>query len=145
MPSREVARLALDSIRTAGERHAAGEHLLIFVEGTRSRSGSLQRGLAAVTRYLEPPARWVVPFGVWGSEKLLPLGDERVQRARAEARVGRPIRTEELFRLCGGKRPLIIDVVGFLIASLLPAPYRGFYAEPQSALEEPFGIARELR
>jgi 1-acyl-sn-glycerol-3-phosphate acyltransferase len=144
MAPREVARLASEAIRTAGARQAEGEHLLIFVEGTRSRSLAMHRGLAAVSRYLEGPARWIVPFGLWGSEDLLPLDEEHMRPARVEARVGKPVRSEELFERCSGKRPLAIDTVGFLIADLLPDRYRGFYSGADVALAEAREIARGL-
>ena len=37
-------------------------HLLVFSEGSRSRTGGMQRALAAVARYLEEPFARVVPF-----------------------------------------------------------------------------------
>jgi 1-acyl-sn-glycerol-3-phosphate acyltransferase len=130
MSSREVARLAAEAIATARTRHAAGDVLLIFIEGTRSRTQTMQRALSAVARYLEPPARWVVPFGIWGTEQLVPFGEERLHPARVEARVGAAVSTEKLFELCEGKRPLVMDTVGSLIAELLPASYRGLYGDP---------------
>jgi 1-acyl-sn-glycerol-3-phosphate acyltransferase len=144
MPQREVVRLASEAIRTAGARQAEGEHLLIFVEGTRSRSLAMHRGLAAVSRYLEGPTRWIVPFGLWGSEALLRLDEEQIHPARVEARVGKPIRPEDLFERCTGKRPLAIDTVGLLIADLLPDRYRGFYSGEDAGLAAAREIAGSL-
>ena len=45
MPVREVARLALETIEIARERQGKGDALLVFVEGTRSRTASMQRAL----------------------------------------------------------------------------------------------------
>ncbi len=144
MPRREVARIATRTIREARRRLEEGEHLVVFVEGTRSRSGSMQRGLAAVARYLGPPARLCIPFGIWGSEKLVPVEDEQMHSARVEARIGAPLRIDELFERCAGKRPLVVDAIGFRIAELLPPGYRGMYAEARRPLRRAYEIARTL-
>jgi 1-acyl-sn-glycerol-3-phosphate acyltransferase len=144
MPSREAARLASEAIRTARARHAGGDALVIFVEGTRSRTKRMQRALAAVARYMEPPAGWVVPLGIWGSEDLIPVDDERLHSGHVEARVGRPVSTEELFERCQGKRPLVMDTVGFLIADLLPRPYRGVYEEGEKGEDAHLEHARQI-
>jgi 1-acyl-sn-glycerol-3-phosphate acyltransferase len=144
MSRKDVARIAADVIRAARIRQEEGDHLLIFVEGTRSRTGSMQRGLAAVSRYLTRPARLVIPIGIWGSEHLIPLGAEGMHSARVEARVGTAIRIEELFDRCEGRRPLAIDTIGFRIAELLPPDYRGSYGESQGELYRAHEIALEL-
>ena len=144
MGRREVARIATETIRVAHARQEEGEHLLIYIEGTRSRTGSMQRGLAAVGRYLIPPARVLIPVGIWGSETLVPIGDEQLHSGRAEARIGRPVVIDDLFERCRGRRPLAVDVIGFLIAHLVPPAYRGFYGEPTPSLSRASDIAREI-
>ena len=56
MTTREVARAARRALQVADERLRAGEALLIFGEGNRSRSGQLQRLLPGVARYFATPA-----------------------------------------------------------------------------------------
>ena len=127
LPKREVARLATESFRIARERRDQGDHLLIFVEGTRSRTGSLQRTLPAVARYLEDEDIVLMPWGIFGSERLLPIGEERAYPTRVIARMGAPLEARRLLERCDGQRTLAMDVIGCLIAELLPHSHRGVY------------------
>ncbi|HTO71814.1 MAG TPA: 1-acyl-sn-glycerol-3-phosphate acyltransferase [Myxococcota bacterium] len=129
MPRREVARLAVETLACVARRHAAGDHVLIFVEGTRSRTGAMQRVLAASARYFEGDDALVVPIGLWETEKLVPLASERVFAHPVRARVGAPVSAAELAARVGGRRPVIADALGYLIAALLPPEYRGVYGE----------------
>jgi 1-acyl-sn-glycerol-3-phosphate acyltransferase len=135
MPRREVARLAAQTLEAVEARHRLGEHVLIFIEGTRSRSGSMQRVLAASARYFEGEGAIVIPIGLWGTERLVPLDSEKVTPAHAHARVGRPVMAAELFARAEGRRPVVADALGFLIADLLPPAYRGIYGSASAALE----------
>ncbi len=128
MPMREVARLSALALACVRELQARGEHILLFVEGTRSRSGAMQRALAAVARYLEAPDVVLIPFGLWGTEKFVPLGDERFHPATVCACFGPAVDAARLRALCG-RRSEVADAVGYLIADLLPPEYRGVYAD----------------
>jgi 1-acyl-sn-glycerol-3-phosphate acyltransferase len=140
MNSKDVARLALDALKVVDERRRAGDILLVFVEGTRSRSARMQRALAAVARYIEDEETLLVPVGISGSERLFPVGEERVHRAKVTITVGRPGRADALLQGSGRKRQLMMDAVGFAIAELLPPVYRGDYGDDATELAD----AREL-
>ena len=144
MRPREVARLAIATIRTTQQRQSEGDHVLVFPEGSRSRSARLERCLAAVARYLETPDTVVIPWGHTGSERLMPLGADRVQSATVRVRIGTPLPAARLLEACSGHRQLVMDVVGFLIAEALPEEYRGLYARAEGELAEAHGIARGL-
>ena len=116
------------------------------IEGSRSRTGQMQSALAGVARYLSTPGIQILPVGIWGSEDFAPLGDDAIHRAVVQARVGPPVLAEELISRCNRKRPLVMDVVGFLIAGLLPVGYRGQYGEePGETLASAQRIAAEIR
>lgn len=127
MNPREVARAARRSIEVAHERLSEGDALLVFAEGTRSRTRGMQQMLTGVTRYLEAPGTWVLPVGITGSEALFPIGDETVHSVRIVARAGRPIEAQRLSDGAGGDRRLMMDAVGLTIAGLLPLEYHGVY------------------
>lgn len=136
MPRREVARLALLVLASVASRVREGDHVLIFIEGTRSRSGRMQRVLPASARYFEAPGTRIVPIGLTGTEHLMPLDSERVMRSRASARVGPAVDAAALLAGAGGKRPVFADALGFLIADLLPPEYRGDYADVTPGLAD---------
>jgi 1-acyl-sn-glycerol-3-phosphate acyltransferase len=135
MPRREVARLAEQTLQAVAERHRAGEHVMIFIEGTRSRTGSMQRVLAATARYFETEGAVILPVGLWGTENLVPLDRMQVTPAVAHAHAGRPVAAADVSARAGGKRPIMADALGFLIAHQLPPQYRGVYTDDTPGLE----------
>jgi 1-acyl-sn-glycerol-3-phosphate acyltransferase len=145
MPRREVARLALETLRSVEERRAKGDHLMVFVEGTRSRTAAMQRVLPAAARYFETAGTKIVPLGLHGTEKLMPLETETVTPSVVRLTVGRVIDAGELFARAGGKRPVVADALGFLIADLLPPEYRGDYARTAPGLEAARAAASSFR
>ena len=127
LSSRDVARAARQSIEVARSRLAAGDVLLLFGEGRRSRTGAMQPMLPAVARYLDVPGTWVVPAGLSGSEALFPVGSVRIHASRAVIQIGHPFRAEALLACADGDRRLAVDAIGVAMADVLPASYRGVY------------------
>lgn len=124
---REVARAARRSIDAAHERMAEGDALVIFGEGTRSRTGAMQHMLAGVARYLDLPGLWVLPVGLVGTEALFPLGQDSIRPACVSMRIGCPIAAGSLLADTRGNRRAVMDTIGRSIAELLPPEYRGVY------------------
>ena len=141
MPQREVARRAREAIAVAMGRLQRGDAILIFVEGTRSRKGAMQRALPGVARYLEFPDTLIVPVAICGSERFVPIGVERVNPTRVLIRVGRAASVSALAALSGNARQLRMDAIGVAIARLLPPEYRGVYADDTSELAEARAVA----
>ena len=129
MDPREVARAARRSIEIAHERLAAGDAVLVFAEGARSRTQGLQQMLAAASRYVDGPDAWILPVGIVGTEAMFPIGEEALYPVRVVARVGAPIRASVLREQQGGNRQMMMDRVGEAIAELVPPEYRGVYAK----------------
>jgi 1-acyl-sn-glycerol-3-phosphate acyltransferase len=127
---REVARAARAAIDVAHARLASGDALLLFGEGTRSRSGALQPMLPGVARYLEGPDSWVLPVGLVGSEDIFPVDGSCIRPGRVVMRAGAPLQAATLLEQSGGDRRQAMDLVGTMIAALLPPAYRGTYASP---------------
>jgi 1-acyl-sn-glycerol-3-phosphate acyltransferase len=127
MNPREVARAARRSIDIAHERLRLNDALLVFAEGTRSRTNGLQHMLPGVTRYLDGPDTWVLPVGIIGTEALFPVGDDTLHPVRCVTRVGRPIAAAAHRERTDGDRRLMMDGVGLAIAALLPPGYQGAY------------------
>jgi 1-acyl-sn-glycerol-3-phosphate acyltransferase len=128
MRPREVARIARETISLAFERLSAGDSLLLFGEGTRSRDGTLQPLLPAVARYCERPDLVLVPCGIVGTETFLGFADVRPQTTRAVLRIGAPVLASDLVARCERNRGEIVERIGRMIAATLPQQYRGAYA-----------------
>jgi 1-acyl-sn-glycerol-3-phosphate acyltransferase len=133
--ARDLARAARRSIEAARERLVAGDALLVFGEGTRSRTGGLQQLLAGVARYLQVPGTWVVPVGLIGTEALFPVGDDSIRPARVVITVGHPLEADMLRAQARGDRRVLMDAIGLAIAETLPPAYRGVYGD-QDGLPE---------
>jgi 1-acyl-sn-glycerol-3-phosphate acyltransferase len=127
MNPREVARVARHAIALARERLEAGDALLLFGEGRRSRTGAMQPMLPAVARYIEGLRVSVLPVGITGTAGLFPIDAETVHPVRVTARVGPPIPASSLSGYADGDRRGMMDGIGMTIARLLPASYRGCY------------------
>ena len=124
---RDVARAARRSIDVALGRLREGDALLLFGEGTRSRTAAMQPMLAGVARYLDVPGTWVVPVGLTGPEALFPVDDSTIRPARVTIRVGRAQPAEALRAHAGDDRRRVMDAIGLAIADLLSPAYRGVY------------------
>ena len=129
MNVREVARAARQSIDAAFDRIRRGDALLLFGEGTRSRTCDLQPMLAGVVRYLENDDVQVLPIGMTGTEALFPIGDATIHPARIVARAGPPFAAGALRSAAGGDRRVMLDAIGLAIAEQLPPEYRGAYRD----------------
>jgi len=136
MDPREAARAARRGIDIAHERIRLGDALLVFAEGTRSRTRGLQPMLAGVTRYLEVPGTYVLPVGLTGADAWYPIGEETLYPVRIVARIGAPIEARVLRERADGDRRLMMDAVGLAVAELLPLEYRGAYADDVRDLDD---------
>ena len=130
MSARDVARAAREAIGVAHARLDAGDALILFGEGTRSRAGTMQLLLPATTRYLDAPDLWIAPLGLTGSESLFPVDKSTVHPAKVTATIGTPVRARALWDATQGNRRAIADALGVAIAELLPREYRGVYEGP---------------
>ena len=144
MPPRDAAHAARLSIDIARERLRQGDVLLVFPEGTRSRTGALHRMLGGATRYIEEPDARVLPMGIAGTEALYPVGAERLRPTEIVVRTGRPFRASTLLQRAKRDRRLVMDTVGLAIADLVPCEYRGEYGDDAPGLADARNLLRKL-
>jgi 1-acyl-sn-glycerol-3-phosphate acyltransferase len=125
---RNALNLCLDVLRR-------GLALAIAPEGTRSQTAQLQRGKAGVAYVAHKANATIVPIAAWGQERL---GDwRRLRRPRCTVRIGKPFRLDYGDgRLSSERLQVLADSVMVQIARMLPADYRGYYAEQVAALAE---------
>lgn len=117
----EVDRQALHA---AEEQLKKGNILVIYPEGTRSRTRTMAKAHAGMGMIALRTGVPVVPVAIWGSEKAL-----KEFRPRVTVRYGKPM----VFKPAGKKitREDIdqaTDQVMRSIAAMLPPEYRGVYA-----------------
>jgi 1-acyl-sn-glycerol-3-phosphate acyltransferase len=125
--ARELARAARRAIDVAEQRLREGDALILFGEGTRSRTGEMQSMLPGAARYLGVPGTWVLPAGLTGSEALFSVETSALRSARVLVELGHPLRADLLCARTNGNRRLMMDTLGLAVAETLPAAYRGFY------------------
>ena len=127
MNPRDVARAARRAIEIAHERLSLGEALLIFAEGSRSRTAEMQQFLSGTGRYLDAPGTWVLPAGLTGTEKLFPIDGASLHPVPVTLTIGRPMPAADLREQFPRDRRAMMNRIGRLVAELLPAEYRGVY------------------
>ncbi|RME21593.1 MAG: 1-acyl-sn-glycerol-3-phosphate acyltransferase [Deltaproteobacteria bacterium] len=98
LSAREVARIALNTVRQAHRCMQAGRPVLLYPEGTRSRTGRLGPFLRAAERYARLDGLQVVPVALTGSEQVFPIDAEQLGPAVVHLRFGRPLRVDAIER-----------------------------------------------
>ena len=144
MNPRDVARAARHAIRIAHERLSLGEALLIFGEGSRSRTARMQQVLPGTARYLELPGTVVLPIGITGTEKLFPIDGAALHPVPITMNIGRPIPASDLRARAPRDRRMMMDSVGRAIAALLPPDYRGVYQNQPTNLTDALNLPSSL-
>ncbi|MEZ4235033.1 MAG: lysophospholipid acyltransferase family protein [Myxococcota bacterium] len=95
LSARELARKALESVDEAREVLGAGFLLLLYPEGSRSRTGQLGPFLRGVQRYLSSTHPLsVVPMAIIGTERVMPVDDPRLHPGPVTLRFAPPIAVE---------------------------------------------------
>jgi 1-acyl-sn-glycerol-3-phosphate acyltransferase len=138
----EVDRQALKNCQACLR---SGNLLAIFPEGTRSRTGGLQKGwpgLALIA--LQNPEVPIIPVAIWGTEHVLKKPFIPFFGPRVYIHYGQPFKLQPI----EGKRlrdqlPVHTERIMRAIAAKLPPPYRGIYADIPAAPAKPVAEARQ--
>jgi 1-acyl-sn-glycerol-3-phosphate acyltransferase len=123
MSPRDLVRISRMCMDKAEESMDAGRFVLIYPEGTRSRTSRLQPFVRATNRWLTLPGIILMPIALWGSEGLYLLDSDSMRPAECHAAVGPLIDTAPL-KTAGGGRDAIMQAAHEAIAALLPEPYK---------------------
>jgi len=119
-PSRDALRIALNELKL-------GTAMGMAPEGTRSKTGGLQKGKTGAV-YLATRANVpILPAVVWGTEQIK-HNLNRFKRTDVYFRVGEPIRFPE-GRADARKLEAYTEMLMVRMASMLPPAYRGVYAD----------------
>jgi 1-acyl-sn-glycerol-3-phosphate acyltransferase len=119
---REATNQALAVLR-------AGRALAVAPEGTRSRTGGLQTGRDGAVYLASRTCATIIPVAAWGQEQAFDAW-RHLRRAEIHVRIGAPIHLPP-----GAERARSAELQGYTdalmltLARMLPAQYRGVYAE----------------
>lgn len=112
-----------------------GENLMIFPEGTRSRSGSMIEGKKGVVMIARMSKASIIPISIWGSEKLLPInkegemGQEKWNHAEVNVKIGEAVSLPH--KLVDEKKhqydDRCLEYIMKEISFNLPEEYKGIY------------------
>jgi 1-acyl-sn-glycerol-3-phosphate acyltransferase len=113
---RELARRALESVGAARAALEDGAILLVYPEGSRSRTGQLGTFLKGVHRWLDcMEGIRAVPIAIAGTQEVMPVGQPQLFPRQVALSFGEPL---EVGR--DGDPRQILDRARDAIASLLP-------------------------
>lgn len=121
---REIARIALRTVTQAAELMSAGRSILLYAEGSRSRSGRLGSFVRAAARYARVANTRVVPVALAGTNHSFPVHDTAMKPAPVRLTIGPAIEVDP------GDRQAAIASAWQHIARLLPDAYRPDPATP---------------
>jgi 1-acyl-sn-glycerol-3-phosphate acyltransferase len=118
-PDRRAVRRALDVLRRSGR-------LLVFLEGTRSTTATMQHAEPGAGFLVRRSGAAVQPVAIWGTERARHLRLPVLRRIRVTMRFGAPF----IMQLEGRRDDAAIaDEMGQRVAALLPQRYRGVYGD----------------
>ncbi len=116
------------AIRESVEALKDGYSILIFPEGTRSRTGKMIKGRSGVYLIAKMAGKKILPVGITGTEKCLPIetegkmSKEKLVHSDVTVTFGEGFYIEDV---ADSEEP--IDEMMKKIANLLPLDYRGYY------------------
>lgn len=114
----------------------AGKNIMMFPEGTRSRTGEMIEGKKGLLLIAKMSKATIVPIGMCGTEKFLPINDEDMAEenfnyADITINFGEPMtvpkKLEDEDKNQYSDRAMTEIMYG--IAKMLPEKYRGVYSE----------------
>lgn len=122
-----------DAIKKIISAVKKGNSILIFPEGTRSRTAKMIEGKKGILLFAKLTNAPIAPIGIWGTEKFMPIQKDMDKEAFYNADIN--INIGEVFRLPEKsddetKEKWEADCLNHImmkIAELLPKEYRGFY------------------
>ncbi len=125
----------LEALKNIAHLVKQGESILIFPEGTRSRTSSLieaKKGIFLILKMTKAP---LVPIGIWGTEQLMPINEdgdmssEFFQKANVFVNIGEQfsIPTREKGQDKKEFEKTTMNYIMKNIAHLLPKEYQGVY------------------
>ncbi|GAA3425753.1 lysophospholipid acyltransferase family protein [Streptosporangium sandarakinum] len=129
---RQSPTAAQDMLDAAARVLRGGELFGIYPEGTRSPDGRLYRGKVGVAWLALETGAPVVPVGMIGTDKVLPIGASVPKLGRIGIRIGKPL-TFTGSATSARDRRRVTDEIMTAVQELSGQEYAGGYAPSRSA------------
>lgn len=129
----KVRREGIDreALRQAEHYVKQGRMLLLFAEGTRSKTGTLQEARAGVVFLAQRTGVPIVPIAISGTDKLFKRTVPWYRRIPVEIVIGAPFYLADVGAIDRRNRHELAQAVMARVAALLPPAYQGVYRETQ--------------
>lgn len=119
---REVARQARHALGLAQATLDAGQPLVVFPEGSRTRTGRLRPFIKGAARWLQLPGVVTVPAALIGTDTIQPIGDDRLHPGAAKLVFGPPVVVDPNHNPFDALRPVHEAVAALLPPERQPLP-----------------------
>jgi len=117
-----------DAIKAAIGLLKSGRGIGLAPEGTRSKTGGLEKGKVGAAYLADRTGVPILPVAVFGGETI--AGNlKRLRRSRIQCVVGKSFHLPQNGRAKGAVLDEYTDIIMCHIAALLPTQYRGVYTE----------------
>jgi 1-acyl-sn-glycerol-3-phosphate acyltransferase len=118
----------LKALRRAQQVLRKGHVLGMFPEGTRSKTAKMKEGEPGTAVIALRTSVPLLPVAIWGTENVK-MPRDALARTRINVRIGKPFLVSKGERLTKERTASATREIMVKIAELLPAEYRGVYAE----------------
>ena len=120
---RDLARRARTALNAANDALHNGSILLLYAEGSRTRTGRMQPFLKGAHRYLAAEGLTIVPMGLVGTQHVMPVEESLLSPGPLSLTFGPGIQRAT------SSRDVLAQLHG-LVAALLPESQRPLESEP---------------
>ncbi|MCL1950786.1 MAG: 1-acyl-sn-glycerol-3-phosphate acyltransferase [Turicibacter sp.] len=123
----------MEAIKSVVSTVKAGNSIVIFPEGTRSRTAKMIEGKKGIVLFAKMTKAVIVPMAIWGSEKFMPINDnmsrETFYDANVHVKIGKPFLLGKAAENQSKKDwdDHCLNLIMGRIAELLPESYQGAY------------------
>ena len=115
------------ALRQAEQHLKWGNAVMIYAEGTRSRSGVAQEARAGVVFLAQRTGVPLVPVAISGTERVFSKHFPWFRRAQVQMTFGAPFRLEDLGTVTRTNRDQLAQAVMGRVVAFLPPAYPGAY------------------